>query len=127
MARGVHDEGGRPSLHHDMWTARRKLQAADYGVEMHELCAKAVEMLGTFDQLDIYNVAGIEMLVRKMQLVEHYWDDRRADGAADARLPMDELHAFMGGGRSPPMVCLALLDVVSKELERVYSIKKNAR
>ncbi|CAK0816959.1 unnamed protein product, partial [Prorocentrum cordatum] len=38
-----------------------------------------------------------------------------------------EAFAFMGGSRSPSMVCPELLDSVSKELERIHSIKKNAR
>eukprot|EP00974_Lingulodinium_polyedra_P049706 4780206-Lingulodinium_polyedra.AAC.1 len=43
---------GGAVLHHEMWKARRKLQATDFGVEIHGLCANVVELLGTFDQLD---------------------------------------------------------------------------
>eukprot|EP00974_Lingulodinium_polyedra_P075076 7274997-Lingulodinium_polyedra.AAC.1 len=54
-----------------MWKARRKLQATDFGVEIHGLCANVVELFGTFDQLDLCNLAGAEKLVRQMQMTEH--------------------------------------------------------
>ena len=43
------------------------------------------------------------------------------------RMPLDEIRAFTGGGRPASMIAPELLDHVSKELERVSGIKKNAR
>ncbi len=42
-------------------------------------------------------------------------------------MPRDERQAFLGGGRPASMVCPALPDHVSKELERVSNLTKKAR
>ena len=45
-----------------------------------------------------------------------------------ARLPTEEISAFTGStGVGQPMVSPQLLDFVSKELERISGIQKNAR
>eukprot|EP00974_Lingulodinium_polyedra_P002954 277144-Lingulodinium_polyedra.AAC.1 len=63
-----------------------------------------------------------------MQMTEHYWEERRGDAVnQDSKLPAEEQQAFLGGARSACMVCPELLDTVSKEVERVSSIRKNAR
>ena len=95
---------------------------------MRETLSEIVEALGMFDQGDISNLLGAEVAYRKMQLVEHFWDEKAMDqAAANSRLPVDETQAFVGGGRPASMVCPALLDHVSKELERVSGIKKKTR
>jgi hypothetical protein len=43
------------------------------------------------------------------------------------RVPAEEARAFTGGGRPSSMVAPELLEHVSKELERVGGIKRNAR
>ena len=126
MAYQVRDGG--PVLHHEMWKTRRKLASTDFGVDIHDVLSKAIEAFGTTDLLDCANLAGAEIMYRKLQLVEHFWDDRALESAAaGAKMPPEEVQAFMGGGRTPSMVAPALLDYVSKELERVSGIKKNAR
>ncbi|CAK0867888.1 unnamed protein product [Prorocentrum cordatum] len=120
-------EGG-PVLHHEMWKSKRKLNPTDFGVDMHETLSKMIEAMGSADHLDVYNLASAELGYRKLQLIEHYWDDRSAEQQQhNMRMPLEEAFAFMGGSRSPSMVCPELLDSVSKELERIHSIKKNAR
>ncbi|CAK0839605.1 unnamed protein product, partial [Prorocentrum cordatum] len=121
-------EGG-PVLHHEMWKSKRKLNPTDFGVDMHETISKMIEAMGSADHLDVYNLASAELGYRKLQLIEHYWDDRSAEQQQqhNMRMPLEEAFAFMGGSRSPSMVCPELLDSVSKELERIHSIKKNAR
>ena len=91
-----------------------------------------LEDLGAADLLDVSNLLGAERLVRKLQLIEHFWDEKqRAQETVQAKMPHEEVSAFMGGigggARPSSMVCPALLDQVGKELERVGNIKKNAR
>ena len=38
---------------------------------MHDTLAKIAEYMGTYDQLDLRNLASAEYLFRKMQMVEH--------------------------------------------------------
>ena len=46
---------------------------------------------------------------------------------ATAKQLIEEVRAFVGGQRAQSMVCPVLLDHVSKELEGVSAMKKNAR
>ena len=117
---------GGPILHHEMWKSRRRLQVTDWGVATHEVLSQIVEYLGARDQCDVYNLSGAEIAYRHLQLVEHYYDERVIEHA-QGRVTTDETVAFMGISRSASMVCPSLLDIVSKELERVSGIKKNAR
>ncbi|CAK0811669.1 unnamed protein product, partial [Prorocentrum cordatum] len=71
-------EGG-PSLHHDMWKSRRKLTSTDFGVDMHDTLSRMIEAMGVSDHLDVFNLASAEIGYRKLQLIEHYWDDRSAE------------------------------------------------
>ncbi|CAK0888695.1 unnamed protein product, partial [Prorocentrum cordatum] len=120
-------EGG-PCLHYDMWKSRRKLTSTDYGVDMHETLSRMVEAMGASDHLDVFNLASAEICHRKLQLIEHYWDDRGAEQQQNnSKIPLEESQAFMGGARAPSMARPELLETVSKELERISSIKKNAR
>jgi len=119
---------GGPRLHHETWKARKRLTNNDFGVDMHETLSEVVEVMGCFDQGDVSNLAAMEVAYRKLQLIEHFWDEKSLDQAAqNARVPVDEVHAFVGGGRPSSMVCPSLLDYVSRELERISGIKKNAR
>ena len=91
-----------------------------------------LEDLATHDEVNVANLLGVERLLRKMQLIEHFWDEKqREQDAGQMKLPLGEVTAFMGGtgpsSRPSSMVCPSLLDVVGKELERVSQIKKNAR
>ena len=119
---------GGPVLHHEVWRSRRRLQATDLGVDMHDTLSRIIEYLGTYDQVDLANNAGVEFLFRKMQLIEYYYDEKDLDTMnQNPRLPAEEARAFTGGGRPSSMVAPELLEHVSKELERIGGIKKNAR
>jgi len=121
-------KNGGPAQHSEIWRSRRRLQPTEFGVDMHDTLAKIAEYMGTYDQLDLRNLASAEYLFRKMQMVEHYYDEKDLDNfSGNPKLPAEEARAFVGGGRPVSMVAPELLDYVSKELERVSGIKKNAR
>ncbi|CAK0803080.1 unnamed protein product, partial [Prorocentrum cordatum] len=103
-------EGG-PVLHHEMWKSKRKLNSSDFGIDIHETISKMLELMGFSDHLEVFNFSSAEIGYRKLQLIERYWCDRRG----------------LVGSRSPSTLCPELLDTVSKELERIHGIKKNAR
>lgn len=52
--------GGGPGDHHRWWMASHRLGAEDWGVHLHET---QVETLGTYDGLDLVNLAGVEMML----------------------------------------------------------------
>ena len=115
-------------MHHESWKARRRLDHSAYGVEMHDLLSKVLDTMGSFDQVNLGNIAGCELMFRHLQLIEHYYGEKDVDTRIMAgRQPIEEVRSFMGGSRSSSMVCPALLDTLSKDLERIGGIKKNAR
>jgi len=123
---------GGPTLHHENWRARKRLTGSDFGVQEHQSLAMILEDLAGQDCLDVTNLVGAERLVRKMQMIEYFWEDKQREKESEhSRLPPEEVAAFMGGSglssRPASMICPAVLDYISKELERVSNIKKNAR
>ncbi|CAK0904148.1 unnamed protein product [Prorocentrum cordatum] len=124
-------EGG-PIQRHESWRSRKRLNSSDWGVSEHHALSIVLEDLATHDEVNVANLLGAERLLRKMQLIEHFWDEKqRGQDAGQLKLPVEEVSAFMGGtgpsSRPSSMARPALLGVVGKELERISQIKKNAR
>ncbi|CAK0816771.1 unnamed protein product [Prorocentrum cordatum] len=118
--------------HHESWKSRKRLNPSDWGVSEHHALSTALEDLATHDEVNLTNLLGAERLLRKMQLIEHFWDEKqRAQDAGQLKLPVEEVSAFVGGtgpsSRPSSMARPALLGAVGKELERISLTKKNAR
>eukprot|EP00959_Pyramimonas_sp_CCMP1952_P459735 9478726-Pyramimonas_sp.AAC.1 len=119
-----------------------RLHKDSWGVPMHEFGMKALETLGAYDSLDLPNVAGIESLMREVQLVEYAYAKhdgfagastevadgdlnakkkgrgrgRGRGGAAGAFGYLDEHTAFRGQRETgDAMVCPALVEWVGKQ------------
>ena len=56
--------------HHRWWVSSFGLSEKDPAVKQHELTMKVLELMGTYDQLDLGNCAGLERLMREAQLAE---------------------------------------------------------
>ena len=137
---------GGPMDHHRWWVQSYGLNEKDPAVAQHELTMKVLELMGTYDQLDLGNSAGLERLLRKAQLTEWHFEERRralvggaaggADGGAGEAgggegkknkkwgqrytVPSSEEAALWTGATKDNqhvMVCPALLKYVSKEAE----------
>eukprot|EP00974_Lingulodinium_polyedra_P063154 6095585-Lingulodinium_polyedra.AAC.1 len=81
---------------------------------------KALAVSGTYDQVDPCNLAGLEVVLRRAQLIEHHY--REAGLAAEAKKARGsgltpESAVFMGSHRDygDSMVAPDLLEYVSKE------------
>ncbi|CAK0893680.1 unnamed protein product [Prorocentrum cordatum] len=100
LGRGAH--GGTPLDHHRWCRHAAKLNAGGWGAAKHESVMKALAHAGSHDQLDLANLACIEHLCRRAQLIEYY--DREKIRGADRNalgknaLPFDEQEMFMGEG-----------------------------
>ena len=79
-ARYLDRRGGGPLDHHQWWKANHALRADDWGVAEHETGLRAIELAGGYDGVDITNVASLEVLMRRVQLVEYAYSDRRGSG-----------------------------------------------
>ncbi len=62
--------GTQPTDHHRWWSSTARLTTTDWGVAEHASCCWLLELAGSFDQLDLPNIACIEAVCRRMQAIE---------------------------------------------------------
>mmetsp|Transcript_112135 Transcript_112135/g.323943 ORF Transcript_112135/g.323943 Transcript_112135/m.323943 type:complete len:376 (+) Transcript_112135:146-1273(+) len=126
-----------PMSHHEWWRTVAKLAPSDYGVAEHEMIMRALQDGLEYDQLDLVNLVLCEHLVRRAQLIEYYHRERTRQemslgsggSASKGLIEHEEQDAFMGtaGLTGSLMICPALVEHVSREMERQSSIDKQAR
>ena len=68
---------GGPMDHHRWWTSSYGLSEDDALVKQHELTMKVLELFGSYDQLDLGNLAGLERLLREAPLTEWHFEEKR--------------------------------------------------
>ena len=114
-----------------------------WGVQEHETVCKVVAKFGEWDGIDPSNSAGIEILLRKAQLIEYVYSDKGPAGAStkgggkgekkkeatsDATIAY-EAGIFSRASKEFGDIIIApeLLDYVSKEVERDAAVMKQVR
>jgi hypothetical protein len=132
-----------PSAYHKWSQMIAKLSAADWGVSEHGQICRYLQLGGCFDQADLTNLAMVEAMCRRLQLIEYQYRDRMRDarsggmqgGAAASGLTGlavmqgEEADLFDGIPKDGGVVCVApqLVKWISAELERTAQIDKAAR
>lgn len=108
---------GSPLIHHENWQSRKRLGPRDFGVAEHLTLATIPEDLMCAVGLDLTNLVGAERIFRKMQMLEHHYEERYRDKYDSNRMPQEEVDASMGGhvgNRPVAMVCPLLIDDISR-------------
>ena len=141
----INRRGGGPLDHHRWWLGSMRLGADAWGVSEHEHGLRALDHYGCYDCLDLTHSAGVELMLRRVQMVEYaYMRDGAASSAGQGEAGkknkgggkggrgagfFDESSVFSGTHRDSGefMVCPELLDYVSKEVERDASVMKQVR
>lgn len=125
--------GGPTDWHHQFKTLYR-LNKGDWGVEAHELAMRMLDRAGTFDGLDVCNLACLEDLLRQAQLVEFAYlqesDGGKGKSGGKGKFSIiDENAVFAGTHRETgnAMVAPDLLQYVGQEIERDANILKQIR
>lgn len=102
---------------------------------------KILDRLGCYDGLDLTNLAGVELLCRRLQLIEYIYSERGPGGGkskgkgenkkTDSGGTTQTYEASIFSGSHKPygdsMVALALLEYVAKEVESEASVMKQVR
>eukprot|EP00973_Karenia_brevis_P081915 11357407-Karenia_brevis.AAC.1 len=70
------ENANTPLAHHQKWRSDCKLPLNDNGVIQHEAWCRVLHTLLVYDQIDVHNVAGAELVARQIQLIEHKYADR---------------------------------------------------
>lgn len=135
----LNKRNGGPVDHHRWWVNAHGLSADAWGVAEHENLCKILDKLGRYDGLDLSNLAGVELLYRRCQLIEYFHSEkgpgggkgsgRGKDKKADEGSYKAEAAIFTGMHREygDSMIAPDLLEYVSKEIAKDASIMKEVR
>ena len=105
----------------------------------HDNLAKILDGLGRYDGLDVSNLAGAELICRRMQLIEYVYSERGpggGKGASKGEKKKDDpgnlvYEATIFGGAHKEfgdcMVAPSLLEYVAKEVEGEAAVMKSVR
>ncbi|CAK0878632.1 unnamed protein product, partial [Prorocentrum cordatum] len=119
----VDRRGGGPIDHHRWWVAHLKLSNTDFGVQEHEHGMRAFQFFGEYDQIDLPNLVGLEVVLRRCQVIEFHYEKKNKGGKANEQaqgVTRDEAAYFSGSHRlgGEVMICPELVEGVSKEIGR---------
>ena len=128
---------------HQWWQHSRSLPRDEPRVQLHQLGCRVLELAGTYDHLDVSNLACLELLLREVQKIEHRnrcMEDGHHSGegctgqgsrAAYARsgAVVDQDAVFSGLSRDTGeiMCSPALLEYCAKELADSTNVQKQLR
>ncbi|CAE8636823.1 unnamed protein product [Polarella glacialis] len=137
------DRHGGPEAHHRRFVSLQRLSSDSWGVAEHETYMKTVARLGEFDGVDIMNLVGVEVLLRKAQLIEYVYSDKgpaaKGGGKGDGEQKKKnekggheviyEASIFTGSNKEygDTMVAPQLLEYVAKEVEKDAAVMKQVR
>ena len=83
VCRFIANGDGHPRGRHAHWRRDAGLGASDAGVAEHELAMKALEYAVEYDQVNVGELASMELMVRKAQLIELRHKDKVLSGLDD--------------------------------------------
>ena len=126
------EKRGGPVAHHRWWVSAVKLQPTDYGVAEHEHAMRAFEWFGEYDQVDMPNLAGLEVIMRRAQTIEYHHERRlKSNQAKDnpSGLSRNEAAYFVGTHKTTGEVMISpdLVEWVAKEMGKDAEIDKQLR
>ena len=108
-----------------------RLQFSDGNMAEYSVLAKAVEIAQQYDQLNVGGLASIELLLRRMQLIEEKYRHRlpQIDGGKALDVEQDSaLFLGLGSGssfgRSAVMVMPELSEYIGEELSKEAAVSK---
>ena len=135
--------GGGPEAYHRWWRSITRLTMADWGVAEHSQICRYLSLAGEYDQLDMGNLAVVEAICRRLQLIEYQYRERSREatrggaqgGSASSALTGltvmsgGEADLFDGIGAADNSVCVApkLVEWIAAELQKTAAIDKAAR
>ena len=126
VCRFIKDHGGTPSGWHSKWMFLTKPQPTDAGVHVHEIGYKTLEIMISFDQLQVGSFAAAEFCARQIQSVEEKYRDR---GVPKDSLELVSEAALFSGSRSRSTICVcpALSEWIAEEMRKEAAIMKERR
>lgn len=124
------NEGRGLDSHFEYFKSLCNLQQSQWGMEEYSNLISVAKALIQQDQLDIVNIAGAELIFRRLQAIEYSYSDKlreKSSQSAGSRLPLDEQAAFGAAARaeSKLMISPLLLEAARSETEREAGLAKS--
>jgi len=109
------------------WRNNAKLAQADAGVMLHEAACKALQTAAVYDQLNIGELASMEILARSIQMTQYRWKERIL--GASSSMHEDEAFLFLGSDPTRGSLCIApsLNSFIGQELAKEALASKEQR
>ena len=105
-----------------------KLPADNHDRLVHTFLCKVISILLTYDQLDCFNIAGFELLVRELQVIEERHKDRLGGGSRDSVDRRNEYEILMGTTMDASHCMMpALRQYLASEVGKQMMIDKERR
>ena len=135
----INRKNGGPTDHHKWWSQAHGLKPDSCGMAEHDNLSKILDRLGRYDGLDLSNLAGAELIFRRLQLIEYVHSERGPGGGKGASKGEKKKEdpgnlsyeaTIFGGAHkeySDCMVAPSLLEYVAKEVENEAAVMKSVR
>ena len=117
-----------PTAHHTRWLQMTGVQNNDSGAQEHEMAMRVLEYAICYDQLQAAELAAIELVARRAQLIELKYRDKVIGGGMGGTVDEDSF-LYMGTGRTRGLLMIspALEEYVAGELSKETSAAKERR
>ena len=121
--RQIRKKSGTPSSWHTKWLNESGIEKKSPEAVAHEIGMDTLEAFMCYDQLNVPNVSGIELLIRWMQMIEH------AVAQNPKKPAMENTGFFLGNSSRTPGGGLtsALAKHVAAEAAKEASVLKEQR
>ena len=120
---------GSAVARHSRFMADGKLQYSDVGTTQHQIGCQVLQWAVSNDQLQVSQLACLEILCRSLQLIELKHRDRFLPSLGSGTGPFEDSHIYFGLSqtRGILMVCPALEKFVGNELKDEFKASESRR
>jgi hypothetical protein len=121
--KAIMDSGGSPEAEHDLWVRTARIPDGDRSVFEDEVISVVIQTLATVDQINLANLAGVELLMRRRALI------REAHRLSPSSPDYSASHHYMGWARrrEAGATHTGLTKFVAEQLRDEAAIAKETR
>ena len=125
----IRDQDAGPRSRHTKWRSEVGLERTDQAVQDHEFCMRVLQTAVQYDQLNVSELASMELVMRRAQVAEFRHRERLFGRAGGGDELLEDEHLYMGTGETKGllMVSPALSEYIADELHKESTVLKERR
>ena len=113
--------------HHVRWRALVKTDYSDEMTSENGLLCKVLLWAMTYDQLNVSNLASLELLVRRLQMIEHKMRGKMSDASVDGLGQEDKIYLGAEISKGTVMFSPKLREYMADKLNEEAKVMKGQR